>query len=74
MTDDEDMPPELEEYLRTILDAFQIPADLEAAWRAIGFPDEHIDRWRHPQVGCYEHESGTWIHGRPHTCPKWTRR
>lgn len=73
MTDDEKMPPDLEQQLRAILDAFEIPGDLRREWKAVGFPDE-IDRRRHPQVGCYEHDSGTWIHGRPHTCPKWTRR
>jgi hypothetical protein len=25
------------------------------------------------QNGCHRHETGTWIHGRPHTCPVWLR-
>jgi hypothetical protein len=33
-----------------------------------------LPRRRNPQIGCYEHPSGTWIHGRPHNCPKWLRR
>lgn len=33
-----------------------------------------LPRRRNPQIGCYEHASGTWIHGRPHNCPRWLRR
>lgn len=30
---------------------------------------------RNVRIGCEHYESsGTWIHGRPHDCPKWARR
>jgi len=30
---------------------------------------------RNPRIGCEHFESsGTWIHGRPHDCPRWARR
>lgn len=29
---------------------------------------------RNPRIGCDQYESGTWIHGRPHDCPRWARR
>lgn len=29
---------------------------------------------RNPRIFCEQHESGTWIHGRPHNCPTWARR
>jgi len=28
---------------------------------------------RNPRIGCQQFESGTIIHGRPHSCPKWAR-
>lgn len=34
-------------------------------------PDDRLPRSRNPHIGCYEHASGTWIHGRPHDCPRW---
>ena len=37
-------------------------------------PDDRLPRRRNPRIGCEQHASGTWIHGAPHTCPKWTRR
>lgn len=37
-------------------------------------PDDRLPRRRNPRIGCEEHASGTWIHGDPHDCPRWTRR
>lgn len=34
-------------------------------------PRDRLPRRRNPRIGCYEHANGTWIHGRPHDCPKW---
>jgi len=28
---------------------------------------------RNPRIFCEQYDSGTWIHGRPHDCPPWTR-
>lgn len=29
---------------------------------------------RNPRIGCEQYDSGTWIHGLPHDCPRWVRR
>ena len=34
--------------------------------------EDRLPRRRNPRIGCEENH-GTWIHGRPHSCPKWTR-
>lgn len=37
-------------------------------------PDDLLPRrGRNPRIGC-EQLDGTWIHGRPHDCPRWARR
>ncbi len=28
---------------------------------------------RNTRVGCQRYESGTWVHGAPHDCPRWAR-
>jgi hypothetical protein len=35
-------------------------------------PADRLPRGRNPRIGC-EHVDGTWIHGRPHDCPKSAR-
>lgn len=38
-------------------------------------PEDSLPRGgRNPRIFCEQHESGTWIHGRPHNCPPWARR
>lgn len=29
---------------------------------------------RNLRIGCEQYDSGTWIHGWPHDCPRWARR
>jgi hypothetical protein len=35
-------------------------------------PADRLPRVRNPRIGC-EQMDGTWIHGRPHDCPKSAR-
>lgn len=35
-------------------------------------PDDRLPRVRNPRIGC-EPVDGTWIHGRPHSCPRSAR-
>lgn len=37
-------------------------------------PADRLPRRRNPRIGCERYESGTWIHGDPHDCPKGARR
>jgi hypothetical protein len=36
-------------------------------------PDRLPLRRRNTRIGCEQYASGTWIHGRPHDCPRWVR-
>jgi hypothetical protein len=37
-------------------------------------PDDRLPRGRrNVYIGCHE-TAGTWIHGEPHSCPRWARR
>lgn len=36
-------------------------------------PDLLPKTGRNVRIGCERYESGTWIHGRPHDCPRWAR-
>ena len=35
-------------------------------------PADRLPRLRNPRIGC-EHLDGTWVHGRPHDCPRSAR-
>ncbi|HZP54354.1 hypothetical protein [Actinocrinis sp.] len=41
-------------------------------------PSDEEDRLpshgRNTRIGCQQYDSGTWVHGRPHDCPRWARR
>lgn len=36
-------------------------------------PADRLPRRRNPRIGCKEYPGGTWIHGRPHDCPRSVR-
>jgi hypothetical protein len=36
-------------------------------------PGDRLPRRRNPRIGCEVYDSGTWIHGNPHDCPKSAR-